>query len=220
MDMAFLESIPKEFHWVSEGGAPLVAGRGTPLQTYVTLLQLKSARITFGQVTQAKMSIVVNARTCLQLESLRRRHPGVAVDKLIEQTQSGVYGSTNLTQAGSIVKGMKVKGGSPESVGELARRAKMDDAELQKLGLSRQRHRAFVWLRYRDRDRAAERRKSVKPLERITLVLPPVQQRPDQTPLRVFHAYDRFVAELQQETPARVRSSKGRRAERRVTACC
>jgi hypothetical protein len=41
------------------------------------------------------------------------------------------------------------------------------------------------------------------------LVLPPFQERPDQTPLRVFDAYDRFVAELQQETPARVEIFEG-----------
>ena len=106
--------VPKELRWVNEGGAPLVTGRGTPLQTYVTLMQLKSAGIEFGQVTQAKMSTIINAQTCLELEALRRKHPGAAVDKLIEQTQSGIYGSTNLTQAGSTIKGMKVKGGSPK----------------------------------------------------------------------------------------------------------
>ena len=49
----------------------------------------------------------------------------------------------------------------------------------------------------------------MNPLERITVVLPPFVERPDQTPLRVFDAYDRFVAELQQETPARVEIFEG-----------
>jgi hypothetical protein len=137
MDMAFLDDIPRELRWVREGGAPLVTGQGTPLQTYVSLLQLKSAGISFGEITQAKMSNIINAQTVLQLEVLRRKNPSAAVDKLIEQTQSGIYGSTNLTQAGSTVRGMKVKGGGPKNVGELADEAGMTKKELEAFGLSR-----------------------------------------------------------------------------------
>jgi hypothetical protein len=53
----------------------------------------------------------------------------------------------------------------------------------------------------------------VKPLERITLVVPPIvppfDVPPGQTPARAFYQYDRFATELQQETPARVEIFEG-----------
>ena len=58
-------------------------------------------------------------------------------------------------------------------------------------------------------NRADRQTDTVKPLERVTLVLPPFSERPDQTPNREFHDYDRFAAELQQETPARVEILEG-----------
>jgi hypothetical protein len=53
----------------------------------------------------------------------------------------------------------------------------------------------------------------VKPLARITLVVPPIappfSSPPGQSPERIFHDYDRFAAELQRETPARVEIFEG-----------
>jgi hypothetical protein len=143
MDYASLESIPAELRWVDEGGVPLVQGRGTPLQTYVTLMQMRSEGVGFGQVTTAHMSTIVNARTCCELASFGRRYaPGVAADKLpsriIERTQSGVYGMTNITQAGGKVKGMRIDGGLEGTVDSIVKSSDMDnDEKLKELGLSR-----------------------------------------------------------------------------------
>jgi hypothetical protein len=143
MDYASLDNIPSALRWVNEGGVPMIPGRGTPLQTYVTLMQMREAGVQLGQVTHARMTSIVNARACCELASLRKRYaPGVAADavpsKLIERTQSGRYGATNLAQAGVRVKGMRIEGGSEETVGEVVRGSEMDnDVELHKLGLSR-----------------------------------------------------------------------------------
>jgi len=143
MNSAGLDRIPKDFHWVNEGGVPLVQNRGTPLQTYVTLMQMRSEGVGLGQITQARMKTIVNIRTCLELAVLRRTHaPGVPPErlpsKLIERTQSGRYGGTNVVQAGGKVKRMRIDGGTESTVDYLVEGSEMDsDVELAKLGLSR-----------------------------------------------------------------------------------
>lgn len=143
MDAAFLDKIPAEYRWVNEGSVPLVEGRGTPLQTYVTLMQMRSENIGLGQVTSGHLSTVINARTCCELASLGRRYaPGTPLGKLpsrlIERTQSGTYGMTNITQAGGKVRGMRIEGGYEDTVGEVVKGSDMDDdAKLKELGLSR-----------------------------------------------------------------------------------
>jgi len=144
MDMAFLDSIPAELRWVNEAGVPaLRAGKGIPLQTYVTLMQMRTAGVTLGDVTTAHLSTIINARTICELVSWRKKFaPGVPWDqlpsKIIERTQSGSYGATNLNQAGSRVKSMRIEGAIEKTVGEVIRGTELDnDAELQKLGISR-----------------------------------------------------------------------------------
>jgi hypothetical protein len=133
-----LQGIPPELRWVNEGGVPLQEGRGVPLQTYLALQQMKGQGIALGQLSKAKIETIVNARTCIELALLQRRSPGASPDKLIEQTQSGINGMTNVTQAGSKVKGMRIRGGSKISVNELVGGTELDnDAKLRELGISR-----------------------------------------------------------------------------------
>jgi hypothetical protein len=143
MNMAFLESIPKEERWVKEGAVPLKGERGTPLQTYVTLMQMRRAGVQLGQVKDAHLSRIVNARTSIELEVMRRKyapgvHPQQLPSKLIEQTQSGTYGMTNVVQAGGKVKSMRIEGGREVTVNYAVRGSEMDDdVKLKELGLSR-----------------------------------------------------------------------------------
>ncbi len=143
MDMAFLDDIPKDLRWVNEGAVPLREGRGIPLQTYVSIMQMRQAGVGLGQLTTAKMSGIINARTCCELGSLRQKYapgtpPNKLPSKLIEKTQSGVYGMTNVTQAGSKIKGMRIEGGREKTVQEVVEGTEMnDDAKLKELGLSR-----------------------------------------------------------------------------------
>jgi hypothetical protein len=143
MDMAFIDAIPSELRWVDEGGVPLREGRGIPLQTYITLMQMRGEGVGLGQITTAHLSTIVNARTCCELASLRQKFargvpPNRLPSKLIEQTQSGTYGMTNVTQAGGKVKGMRIEGGYERPVKDVVRGSDMDnDTKLAELGLSR-----------------------------------------------------------------------------------
>jgi hypothetical protein len=143
MDMAFIDSIPDTLRWVNEGGVPLRPGRGIPLQTYVTLMQMRMEGVGLGQVTTSYMSMIVNARTICELASFRQRFaPGVAPDQLpsriIERTQSGNYGVTNLTQAGVKVRGLRIQGGNLRKVESVVNGTEMDnDKTLADLGLTR-----------------------------------------------------------------------------------
>jgi hypothetical protein len=143
MDMAFLNAIPENLRWVNEGGVPLREGSGIPLQTYITLMQMKMEGVGLGQLTTAHMSTIVNARAICELASLRQKYaPGIPANRiptnLIERTQAGKYGMTNVIQAGAKVRGMRIEGGSEATVDSIVRGSEMDeDAKLAELGLSR-----------------------------------------------------------------------------------
>jgi len=143
MNAASLDDIPKELRWVTEGAVPLVEGRGTPLQTYITLMQMRMAGVQLGQIKDAHLSFIVNARTCCELEAMRRQfghgvRPEQLPSKLIERTQSGTYGMTNVVQAGGKVKGMKLEGGGESTVDHVVHGTDMDDdVKLRELGLLR-----------------------------------------------------------------------------------
>jgi Domain of unknown function (DUF4157) len=143
MNAASLDEIPKELRWVTEGAVPLVEGRGTPLQTYITLMQMRMAGVQLGQIQDAHLSFIVNARTCCELEAMRRQFaPRLRTEqlpsKLIERSQSGTYGMTNVVQAGGKVKSMKVDGGYESTVDHVVHGTDMDDdVKLHELGLLR-----------------------------------------------------------------------------------
>lgn len=136
MDMAFLDEIPGKLRWVNEGGAVLREGQGTPLQTYVTLMQMKIAGVRFGQLSSAKMSTIINKRTCLEMGALLKKKGGTLTTEDILSTQSGNYGRTNIEQSGSKVTKAELKGGGKKLASELAPGTPYEDpSALKGLGL-------------------------------------------------------------------------------------
>ena len=144
MGSAFLDEIPKEYRWVVESDVHLIEGQGIPLQTYATIRQMKLAQIGVGEVTKAKMSIIVNSRAILELASLKKKHsPGVAYEdfpqdvenQLVLKTQAGQYAATNIVQSGKQIASASVTGGSKKTAGQVARGSEYE-GKLDELGLT------------------------------------------------------------------------------------
>jgi hypothetical protein len=106
MDMAFLDTIPKELSWVTEDGKALKPGRGIPLQTYLTIRQMKILGIDYGDlgkpsIQKVKLSTVVNQRTIWELAEFTKKEPGAPDSEHLKRTHSVSYADTVITQAGA-----------------------------------------------------------------------------------------------------------------------
>jgi hypothetical protein len=106
MDMAFLDAIPKEQSWVTEDGKALKPGRGIPLQTYMTIRQMKLLGIDYGDLgkpsfQKVKLSTIVNQRTIWELAELTKKEPGTPEADRLKRTHSVMYANTVITQAGA-----------------------------------------------------------------------------------------------------------------------
>jgi hypothetical protein len=111
---AFLDGIPEDVRWVKTD-PPMVAGRGTPLESYMTMRQM---RILEGQTGRSlaissprvvRMSTIVNTRTIGELAQQVRA--GAKPDEAIANTHSVRYASNSITQSGGKVASAHIEGG-------------------------------------------------------------------------------------------------------------
>ena len=104
MRNAFLEDLPR---WVDEG-TPMVAGRGTPTVTYLTVRHMKLLGVGYGQLAKVKMSTIQNLKAIIQLHVLRTK--GVDPNVAVLRTHSVQYAETAIIQSGHSVVAAEVKG--------------------------------------------------------------------------------------------------------------
>jgi hypothetical protein len=120
MHMAFLDGIPANLRWIPTD-PPMVGGRGTPLETYLTMRQMKileretgGGSQTFAGPRTVRMSTIINVRTVLQLAEAMKA--GTPADQAILNTNSVQYGSNSIIQSGGQIAGARVVGGSDTPV--------------------------------------------------------------------------------------------------------
>ena len=118
MELADLDRIPSGERWVqttpSMGESTTGNLRGTPLQAYVTMSQMKLIEDTLGSDVFAEpynvhMSRITNAQTMLELAQLE--NDGVPMDVAIAQTHSLSYASTPIVQSGGQISDIRVVNG-------------------------------------------------------------------------------------------------------------
>jgi hypothetical protein len=115
MRNAFLQNLPK---WIQQVKVPLVLGKGTPTQTYVTIYQMRRLGVSFGKLRKVKMSTIQNVEAILQLAALRDKE-GLSLEEAIVHTHSVTYGETPLIQSGHKIVGVKVDSGKEWPICEL-----------------------------------------------------------------------------------------------------
>jgi len=119
MHYADLENIPKDLRWVPTE-PEMVSGRGTPLETYMTMRQMRilegkigrSLEITAPRVFE--MTTILNERTIAQLA---KAAPGVEppsnlLNQAVLSTDSVTYAKNTITQSGGRIAGARVEGGT------------------------------------------------------------------------------------------------------------
>ncbi|KAA3625617.1 MAG: hypothetical protein DWQ02_21480, partial [Bacteroidetes bacterium] len=85
------------------GNTPLISGRGIPTQMLVTLRQMKRMNIPDGSLTNAKMSMIQNARTMLEVTKRMNDNNWTDLGQFgneILEVSSVNYAVSNLKQAG------------------------------------------------------------------------------------------------------------------------
>ena len=127
MRAAFLEDLPN----MVKSGTDMVAGKGTPTVTYVSLHQMKKMGGGFGALKDVKMSTIVNKTTILQLAWLRKKYPHLPADELIKRTHSVTYAETSIIQSGHSIAGAQIKNGQMTKASMWG-----DEATLAKYGLN------------------------------------------------------------------------------------
>ena len=138
---AFLDSIPKDLRMVATT-PEMLPGKGTPLETYMTLRQLKLLEERAGtasgpegffgaQPRNVHMSHIINTRTVAELAVLERQ--GVAINDAIIKTHSVQYANNSIIQGGGRISSAEVVGGSRSTAGnyllEPERTVKLDGVE-------------------------------------------------------------------------------------------
>lgn len=119
MEQAFLDQIPSGSRWV-QTEPPVVPGRGTPLETYMTMRQMRlmeSMGSTFTGPRTVHMSTIVNTRTCLALAAAEAR--GIPRNVAILETHSVQYAKNSIVQSGGRIDGATVTGGGPRVASSL-----------------------------------------------------------------------------------------------------
>jgi hypothetical protein len=118
MDYAFLDNIPSGTRWV-QTTPEMVAGRGTPLETYMTLRQMRILETergaTFVGPRTVHMSTIINVRTLLQIAAheatLGRPMTPAELNVFILETHSVQYAQNSIIQSGGRIAGAQVTGG-------------------------------------------------------------------------------------------------------------
>jgi hypothetical protein len=111
---AFLDTIPKDVRWIPTT-PEMVPGRGTPLESYLTLRQMKILEKQAGTPTAfagprvVKLSTIVNVRTCLKLAADMKA--GIPQNEAVLKTHSVEYASNSIIQSGGKIASAKVDGG-------------------------------------------------------------------------------------------------------------
>jgi len=116
---AFLDRIPKDLRMVPTT-PEMLPGKGTPLETYMTLRQLKllqneagiasGPRGFFGtQPRKVVMSTIINKRTIAELAALERG--GALINDAVISTHSVQYANNTIVQGGGRIAKAEVTGG-------------------------------------------------------------------------------------------------------------
>jgi len=113
MKNAFLGDAPS---WI-QNEVPMIEGKGTPTQTYMTLRIMKILGVGFGEPVTARMSTIQNIEAIMQLEQQVRA--GVPQDQAVMNTESVKYGKTNIQQGGNQIDSAHVEGGQRTPIGDL-----------------------------------------------------------------------------------------------------
>jgi hypothetical protein len=140
MDMAFLDAIPKEQSWVTEDGKALKPGRGIPLQTYLSIRQMKLFGVEYGDLgkpnfQKVKLSTIVNERTIWGLAESTKKEPGAPEAERLKRTHSVQYADTVITQAGAKIVDAHLEDGVVTTAHEYATQKSTPD-EPKKRGLA------------------------------------------------------------------------------------
>ncbi|MCO5995345.1 hypothetical protein [Actinoallomurus rhizosphaericola] len=123
---------PDGAHWVRHE-REMVPGRGTPLETYITMRQMKRLAEAagdpelFARPHEVVVQDIANVRTILRLARLEREwqteHPGLPFDRnrAIEATHSVRYAKNSITQSGGKVTAVWITGGNAMTAESLIR---------------------------------------------------------------------------------------------------
>ncbi|PZO46501.1 MAG: hypothetical protein DCF15_20180, partial [Phormidesmis priestleyi] len=114
---AFLDGIPRALRWVRTEPA-MVPGRGTPLETYMTMRQMRLLEgragssgngLFFATPRSVHLSTIINIRTVAQLAVAERA--GLSLNEGILNTHSVQYATNSIVQGGGRISGARVSGG-------------------------------------------------------------------------------------------------------------
>jgi hypothetical protein len=119
---AFLDGIPSNLRWISTE-PEMVPGRGTPLESYLTMRQMRILESETGSSLSAsaprvvRISTIINERTIAELAEQEKA--GVPADQAILKTHSVQYASNSITQSGGRIASAHVEGGSKTTAGSV-----------------------------------------------------------------------------------------------------
>lgn len=115
---AFLDGIPRPLRWVQSEPA-MVPSRGTPLETYMTMRQMKilqeragvptGSGLPFSTPRTVHLSTIINVKTVAQLAAAERA--GMALNEGILTTHSVQYANNSIVQGGGRIATARVSGG-------------------------------------------------------------------------------------------------------------
>jgi hypothetical protein len=137
MDFAFLDDIPSAQRWV-QTSPEMVAGRGTPLETYMTMRQMRilerQAGADFTGPRVVHMSTIVNTRTILEIAAqeakLARRMSTAELNAFVLETHSVQYAQNSIVQRGGRIESATVVGGSRVPASTQATAAELSTAKV------------------------------------------------------------------------------------------
>lgn len=84
----------------------MIAGKGTPVVSYLMLRQLRMAGVDYGGLRTVKMSTIQNVDAVLHLAQLQRQ--GVDLVEAVRQTHSVKYAETTIVQSGHQIVNVRV----------------------------------------------------------------------------------------------------------------
>jgi hypothetical protein len=114
---ANLDMIPKDRRWLNTE-PPMVAGRGTPLSSYMNLRAMRALGVPPGGIRVMRMAGIENVRSVIQYN--RAIQAGLPEDAAAMRTQSTQYGGTAATQSGGgRIVGASIHGGEEVMLSDL-----------------------------------------------------------------------------------------------------
>lgn len=132
---AFLDRIPSDVRWIPTS-PEMVPGRGTPLESYLTLRQMKmleglgAGTGAFTGPRVVKLSTIINVETCLKLAADVKG--GTPANQAVLNTHSVQYASNSIIQTGGKIASAKVEGGFNRPAGSIGASAE----QLTKYGIA------------------------------------------------------------------------------------